>query len=331
MATKRHFLLGAASLFLLPTVSHAALDIQNLNNIQVDSWSTGVNPEDLVGIDDFCIISQLPINNVDTAYGYHARLFADSGEFIVSSGANDLPISFAVKQSNGAFQNFDNSGSEIRYFSGARNCGDADAQLQLQVSVDANDMQNAQPGLYNGSFRYEVEQTDSSDNDPLPPNPGFWDLILEWLRQQGETTTDTSLIQFQVDIPELIQLSGLQNTIDFGSLGPQMDASQSIEFCVYRNGLDGSFKITATGDGDGNAFLLNNSLPYQVFFSQGGSFQELTTPGDYNQITGMVGHKRKFCNGTTNTTLRLDIKGASLAGMPPGNYNGVLSVIVTPQ
>ena len=324
--------LWLVSLLLTSQLCHGALQIKQLKTIKIDRWSTIGNTEDLIGFDDFCVISHLKIDKVKTAYGYHASLIDNNGnsDFTIVNGNNTLPLRLDVQQNSGAWQNFPKSGDELRYFKGALNCSEANSQLRLQATVAANDMQQAVPGIYSGSFSYAVEQTSESDTTPVV-DPGWWEWILEILRQAGETTTKTKSMRFSVEVPELIQLTGLPNNIDFGLLTPLNNASQNADFCVYRNGLNGNFKLTASGDGAGNAFMLGNALPYRIFFGQNGSYNELTTPGDFTQIVGLTGHNRRNCNNSTNTQLRIDISSADLSNTATGNYTGVLTITVAPE
>ena len=306
------------------SMSYAELNISNLDAIEVNQWSSGINPEDLVGYDDFCIVST-NANGDGTAFEYHASIL---NNFEITDGTNILAVKFSVQQNSGASQTFTGSGVEIRYFNGALSCGDANAQVRLEATINAVDMQNAVPGIYSGSFIYQVEQTDSSGVN-VPGN--MPDRIKEKFLQNKEQTVATHEMNFDVNIPELIEISGLPDNINFGTLNPLNDANVIVDFCVYRNGLDGLFRITATGSGTANAFLLNNSLPYQVSFAQSGGFQALTVPGDLTQITGFIGHNRKQCNGATNTRLRLDILGSDLTGKPTEPYSGELKIMVAPN
>lgn len=149
---------------------------------------------------------------------------------------------------------------------------------------------------------------------------------------QGDLgATSQGDVIIDVEIPDLLMISGL-NDIDLGTYvadGGDMDGSDT--FCVYSN--QGSYKVTLTGNFDaagapGTDFYLENSgnvVPYSVDYNG-----TAATAGI--EIGGQTGDDSSTnCSGATNSNILVTITETDIQASPPGAYTGVLTLLVEPE
>lgn len=124
--------------------------------------------------------------------------------------------------------------------------------------------------------------------------------------------------------------------IDFGDVGGALsDVSDAQNLCVYASGA--SYSITATGSGNGGAFVLRNgsrTLPYQVQWGFGSGMTSglALQPGQprNGDITGL---SNLFCyfGWGSSASLIVTLRSSDIGTAAAGNYSGTLTLMVAPQ
>lgn len=134
-----------------------------------------------------------------------------------------------------------------------------------------------------------------------------------------------------------VRITGLAD-VNFGTVNNlAADAINTQSICVWANGSNSDYSITATGSGVGGAFSLANGsfeLPYQVRWNSqpGQANGALLTSG--MPLTGQVtaAQNQTCANGPpTTASLIVVLPAASLSSAIAGNYNGTLTLIVASQ
>ena len=153
----------------------------------------------------------------------------------------------------------------------------------------------------------------------------------------GPTSTGTVTINASIT-PE-VNITSLDDitftaTVMRTALNTGADATGGDAFCVWSNNPDGSYFITATGNGASNAFSLTDgtrTLPYSVIvntaaqpsgptLSPGVKSPKFTSPATVPD-----------CAGATTANLLIRITNANIATMEATTtYTGVLTLLVSP-
>ncbi len=119
------------------------------------------------------------------------------------------------------------------------------------------------------------------------------------------------------------------NDLTFGTWGASGDMVQTDDLCVY-NSFDDNYKITATGSG--GSFQMTSggdNLSYEVRFRQGGGSYVQLTHNSSSSFTN-ANTTSATCSGGTNSTLQVTVRDTALAAARPGNYSGVLTLLLEP-
>ena len=153
--------------------------------------------------------------------------------------------------------------------------------------------------------------------------------------------TSTGTITINASITPEVNISGL-NDITFDAtrlitaLNTQADATVSDQICVWSNLPDGSFYITATGDGAANSFRLNDgtrTIEYYPFISDSvGKSEALNAGIKSSQFTGLADFPDCSGLGFGDVTLDIVLLAADIATMEATTtYTGVLTLLVSPS
>lgn len=153
----------------------------------------------------------------------------------------------------------------------------------------------------------------------------------------GPTSTGTVTINASIT-PE-VNITSLDDitfsaTLMRGALATGADVTGGDQFCIWSNNPDGSYFITATGNGAGNAFSLTDgtrTLPYSV------AVTTAAQPAGANLTTGVKSGRLTSpatvpdCAGATTANLLIRITNANIATMEATTtYTGVLTLLVSP-
>jgi hypothetical protein len=149
------------------------------------------------------------------------------------------------------------------------------------------------------------------------------------------TVTINATITPEVNITDLndftFTATALRTALNTGA-----DATQFDGVCVWSNNPGGSYFITATGNGSGNAFRLTDgtrTLTYTVQWadnSVGTNMTALTSGVKSSAFSSPAG--APDCSGSPRQSLRITIANAAIAGMEASTtYTGVLTLLVSPN
>lgn len=148
----------------------------------------------------------------------------------------------------------------------------------------------------------------------------------------GTSSTGTATVS--VTVPALIKISGMDN-MAFGTWPGSGDLNDNQNVCVYTNKAAGTYRITGTGDGSGNAFTMasgGNTLAYSVYYNDatGTTGEQLLTAG--TPLTGQSGAHTtsQTCSGGTNGNYHVEVLETDLLAVPSGDYSGLLTLVVEP-
>lgn len=163
---------------------------------------------------------------------------------------------------------------------------------------------------------------------------------------QLSTTSSTGTLEFNVNIPKMVRVSGLNDlTIN---VTPAMltepyfsreDANDT--FCVYSNdGADGAYSMTVSANpnpgSSGGAFALTGpeSLPYAVWTSDntGNKFKTYSFGQTVNYLANADGQGRPAtldCSGRgDNANIHVGVDDSKLIAAQAGNYHDTITVTV---
>ena len=161
--------------------------------------------------------------------------------------------------------------------------------------------------------------------------------------------TSTGDLDIQVDIEPRMQIARLSDILlSFDGTGTG-DVTGFSTACIYRNEL-GTYEVTASGSGTGSAFTVTNAapvptnIPYTVEWDDtaGGAGSVGVTSG--TALTGQSGVNTggNECtvggvagaaagSGVANSRVTVTFARANLLAAPSGTYNGVLTLLVSPE
>jgi hypothetical protein len=129
-----------------------------------------------------------------------------------------------------------------------------------------------------------------------------------------------------------VQVSGLSDVAFgmIGSFGTDLVRSQSI--CAFSGLLGGRYTVTASGSGAGGAFTLSNGvavLPYEVQWSATAGQSAGTGLTANVPLGGQTMLLSCPVLQTSNTSLIVILRAASLSVATAGTYSGTLTVILS--
>jgi hypothetical protein len=130
-------------------------------------------------------------------------------------------------------------------------------------------------------------------------------------------------------------ISGLSD-LQLGRWNGISDMQGEVTHCVYAR-PGGRFSVAATGIGSGGAFVLRNgprTLSYRVDYNDGGGWRQLNAGVP---LSGQRGEPNlvqlTFCllGQRPPERVRVRVLAQDLAAAPAGSYNGLLSLLITPE
>ena len=314
-----HTIWQVVTLALLPLAAMADVSISGLDPIRIDAWAGTTS--DLVGSDTFCTISCVGACNrnnrrrdYDSA-AYTGGVTDGAGNFYVSNGGNNMlvyfdwthPVDGTVRMTN-----YSVTGQTTGRVTGAYDCAaDPNSQTRIDITVPAAELASATAGTYTETFQIDVCR----------------------LNNNNSLAECFAPVDFTVTLPELVQITRLNN-INLGTWGGVSDITVTEDFCVFRNG-SGGFGITinsANASGGNFNLIGTGSTPYTIELSQGGGYFAIT-PGSLltNGTSGFSGNTTRDCGGTENTTLRVTVDAADLAGLAQGSFSDTIVIMAEPN
>lgn len=300
--------LGIVVFCLASLPVQAVIQISGLDDISLGSW-TGSGG--LRGSDSYCVISTRGSSSQRVgwnvgAYGPH---YSNGSFYLQRVGSNArLPIDFKWTGNRGGTYSMRDYPSTNFYTTnqyGARSCSEANSVARIDIEISAATLGSAQAGIYRGNFQIDA--------------------------YQSGTPYHTTIRSFVVEIPELIQLTQLDD-IDLGHYDGANDKVAQEAICIFRNG-GSDYRLRASGGNSSNApFVLNNgvnTLPYEVAIREGNQPFVQRNPGQ--TLNNLSGSKYQNCNGSTNADVQVIVRNTAMQAAAPGSYNGVLYLTAEPQ
>lgn len=143
--------------------------------------------------------------------------------------------------------------------------------------------------------------------------------------------TSTGTVNINLIVNNQVRISALTDiTLPF--LGP--DAVGTSDACIYRN-TTGSYQITATGSGGGNAFTLDDgggtTIAYLPEYDDGTGFQTMVTGTPLTTQTGADNDVDCANVAGSNGVVQVTVDGPTAAALPSNTYAGVLTLVVAPE
>jgi hypothetical protein len=126
--------------------------------------------------------------------------------------------------------------------------------------------------------------------------------------------------------------------VDFGMLGNlQGESRRSQNLCIYSNGQNRSYSVSASGSGPGSTFALSDgsfSLPFDVEWSDSAN-QSAGTPLVPNvTLAGQLSSaNNQFCSTgpAASASLAIVLRGADLSTARAGSYSGSLTILIVAE
>lgn len=123
--------------------------------------------------------------------------------------------------------------------------------------------------------------------------------------------------------------------VDFGLISNlQTDSRLSQNLCVYVNGQQSTYSVTAMGSGAGSAFSLSSglhTLPYEVEWSSlSGQSNGIPLAPNVALTSQTTSATQQVCNNgpATTASLSLILRSSELGRARAGDYNGSLTLII---
>ncbi|MDZ7685206.1 MAG: hypothetical protein U5O39_09600 [Gammaproteobacteria bacterium] len=309
---KRLLTLALSCLAAAPVAADTA--ISNLDPISINAWAGATN--DLTGSDSFCIIScngGCSDTNQRREYIVTASTNGQtdgSGNFYISSGSDDMLVYMDWTHPTGGTTRLTDGDYSPRV-DGAYDCAaDPNAQVQLEMTLPASELATASAGTYSETFTLDACRL-------------FWGFI-PWC---------VADVTFTVTLPELVQITRLDN-INLGTWDGVNDIQVTEQFCVFRNGSGGFAIVTSGQNASGGNFNLAgaSTVPYTLEYAQSGGYFD-ADPATIlpSSTTGFTGSSTRNCGGANNTSLRVTVDAADLAGQPQGTFSDTIFLRVEPD
>jgi hypothetical protein len=155
--------------------------------------------------------------------------------------------------------------------------------------------------------------------------------------------TSTGSVDILVKKPARVRISNLQDLTVNQWVDGDGPVQLTNDVCVYSTRPNGGYKITAHGDGTGNAFTIkdaaNDIMPYTVAWNSAGvgalsnTGAALTTGTQSAALTHAATDSSTCAGATPGATARLivNIAEASMVAATDGDYAGTLTMLVTPN
>ncbi|ROS01901.1 hypothetical protein EDC56_2350 [Sinobacterium caligoides] len=284
-----------SSLIASPCV--ARLSIEGYPAEQSVSWDGGFSGNDVVV--DFCIASDSLFGSVN--YQVRSDSRQTSNRFELRQAGVALPYTLSFRQSDPYFELAEGVWHrDSNYWVAASGC----ANVSLQVSFASDDLEFATAGSYVGRLVFKVKPA------------------------VGGPRHDKAEMRFTLEIPELVQVSGLEDMVLTGG-GPTLSASD--DFCVYVT-RGSQFAITASSL-EGGFELLDGaaSLPYQVYVDDSPAGGSSAASLAYEQRSpGWQGDYSRGCANSGGENMRLRVETTPIAPKA-GVYRGTLLLTVRPD
>lgn len=285
------------------------IEFQGVDDISVNAWDgTG----GLTGFDDHCVISWRIRGRRQRAVKYdvagYGPAYDGAGNIKLNhtDGTSFLRIVYEWTRNNNTYQitDYSTSGYITPLQTGAVTCADANASGRITITVSAAEVASAIPGIYSAAMRID----------------GF-----------QQTTSDYVVYGFNVDIPELVEINGLDD-INLGLWDGTNDLQSTDLFCVFRNG-SGNFSATVTGSHDsGSQFFLSGpvNIPYNIELRQGAGAYSTLVPSTSlpSSSSGFSGGGTQDCGGLDNTEIRITVAALDLANGSVGALTDVVTVLI---
>jgi len=150
----------------------------------------------------------------------------------------------------------------------------------------------------------------------------------------GLGPTSTGTVDITVDVGDQILIDGLVDIT--GSYVPGSDFVGTSPACVYKNGGNGNFGVTATSQTGGGSFLLTDagsgtSVTYAVNFTDGSVSAPLLHGTPVITFTN-ANTVSTTCGGTPQSTVTVTVaETGNLDSAIPGAYFDTLQLVVAPQ
>lgn len=314
--------------FVACELVYADVEMSGLDDIRIDAWA-GTSGS-LQGADSYCALSYTerctgPFWNRScsrTAQDYNVAAYTndpgDSGRFQLSHDSSSARLSVVFEWSSPTvgpimMSDYSTTGFTTPPSPGATECIQAEAQSTVAITVLEADLGAALAGTYSQTFFLDMCRLDGG----------------------GNTTECTVPVGFVVDIPELVQVTRLDD-VAFGAWTGFGGVQETEAFCVFRNGA-GGFALTAFGNHDQNSkfHVQSNSvdIPYTVEVSDGDGVWFPVAPGAFlgNTYTSFRGAEVRDCGGADSHLIRLAIQQSDLEAATPGSFTDTLTVVVEPE
>lgn len=152
-------------------------------------------------------------------------------------------------------------------------------------------------------------------------------------------TTSTGTVDITASVAASVQISGLQD-VTFNAVDPTNPVSDAQDVCVWSNAAGSRYRITATGDGAGNAFTLSGGgslapVSYSVEWAASagqtaGSALAVNTA--QTALTSAATHPTCNSGPANSASLVVGMSSADLQTMQAGvSYTGTLTLVVAPD
>lgn len=154
----------------------------------------------------------------------------------------------------------------------------------------------------------------------------------------GATSTGTA--DLTLTIPEYVVVSGMAD-FTFGSWNgtAALDLSDNIIISGNDDQASPTYKVNIVGDGAAGAFTMARSTPaapsatiaYTVAFNDQTGTGGGTAVTSGTDVTGQSGINTTLSSVTNNANIRVQISLGALQAAPYGDYDGTLTIVVTPE
>lgn len=148
--------------------------------------------------------------------------------------------------------------------------------------------------------------------------------------------TSTGSLSLSIEIPTKVRITGISD-LNVGTFSGSGDLNVNDNVCVYTNAESGEYKITASGNGIGNAFTVKDdaerTIPYEVYWNDanGTTGNVQATSGSVITSQGNADTTSQTCTGSTNANFQVIVRELDLQTKMAGTYTGTLTLLIEPM
>ncbi|MEX1032641.1 MAG: hypothetical protein WDZ30_04725 [Cellvibrionaceae bacterium] len=265
-----------------------------------------------------CIVSSTANNEWTVAFGggnerdYRLQI---ASPFTLNNGSFSLPVGLTVTDLHGSGTQTLQANQYSSALTYNHYCATQGHNAELTMTINQADLYAVPAGTYTASFS----------------------LMAQRIGGGGGSDSASDTLGATLVIPQLIQVSGIDN-INMGNYdGLSASVNQNEPYCIYTNAGDYTVTPSSTVGSSAGSYALSagaDQVEYTVRVSNtsDASNGTLLDNGETSQAlsANQSAPLSPSCSGSDNAAVYVEILGSELQAKPAGTYTGTLTLQVAP-